>query len=182
MLAQRNRKFIEARSINYQRRTFRDRNREARSISTRKFSMIRETRIVEKSGESTIKERHASSLPFSPNDKFVCSAMRKGGDRSSCRGVCPEGRMERGEERGKRQRPVVRHSWLRHGGNPPRRTLRTSLKLFGVSKLASVSLRLPRAPLAVKRETKELLQFRRYACRISNVSANRGTRLRIRME
>lgn len=48
VLAQRNRKFIEARSINYQRRTFRDRNREARSISTRKFSMIRETRIVEK--------------------------------------------------------------------------------------------------------------------------------------
>lgn len=80
VLAQRNRKFIEARSINYQRRTFRDRNREPRSISTRKFSMIRETRIVEKG--STIKERHASSLPFSPNDKFVCSAMRKGGDRS----------------------------------------------------------------------------------------------------
>lgn len=85
VLAQRNRKFIEARSINYQRRTFRDRNREPRSISTRKFSMIRETRIVEKG--STIKERHASSLPFSPNDKFVCSVMRKGGDRSSCRGV-----------------------------------------------------------------------------------------------
>lgn len=27
--------------------------------------------------------------------------MRKGGDRSSCRGVCPEGRMERGEENGR---------------------------------------------------------------------------------
>lgn len=37
-----------------------------------------------------LKSGHASSLPFPPNDdKFVCSAMRKGGDRSSCRGVCP---------------------------------------------------------------------------------------------
>lgn len=74
------------------------------------FDDTRDANRREGFDESTIKERHASSLPFSPNDKFVCSAMRKGGDRSSCRGVCPEGRMERGEERGKRQRPVVRHS------------------------------------------------------------------------
>lgn len=59
-----------------------------------------------------LKSGHASSLPFSPNDdKFVCSAMRKGGDRSSCRGVCPEGRRGwRGGERceeSSRQRPVA---------------------------------------------------------------------------
>lgn len=156
-MAQRNcRKFIEARSINYQRRTFRDRNREPRSISFRNFSTIRETRIVEKGGESTIKERHASSLPFSPTERQVRLLGDAEGrrDRSSCRGVCPEGkRRERGEgsvENDRGPRVVVRHSWLRHGGNPPRRTLRTSLKLFGVSKLASVSLPSTRA---TRRET-----------------------------
>lgn len=99
-MAQRNRrKFIEARSINYQRRTFRDRNREPRSISFRNFSTIRETRIVEK-GESTIKERHASSLPFSPTERQV----RLLGD--------AEGRRDRSSgERGKRQRP-------KSGGTP----------------------------------------------------------------
>lgn len=51
-----------------------------------------------------LKSGHASSLPFPSNDdKFVCSAMRKGGDRSSCRGVCPGGRRggERCEESGR---------------------------------------------------------------------------------
>lgn len=98
-MAQRNRrKFIEARSINYQRRTFRDRNQEPRSISFRNFSTIRETRIVEKGGESTIKERHASSLPFSPTERQVRLLGDAEGrrDRSSCRGVCPEGKRREG--------------------------------------------------------------------------------------
>lgn len=153
VLAQRNRrKFIEARSINYQRRTFRDRNREPRSISTRNFSTIRLTRIVEK---RRIANRRLKSDTRRLFLFHRTTEVRLLGDAEGRRSFLVSRRVSRGQEEGEEGgeengRGPVRHSWLRHGGNPPRRTLRTSLKLFGVSKLASVS---PPSTRATRRET-----------------------------
>lgn len=113
VLAQRNRrKFIEARSINYQRRTFRDRNREPRSISTRNFSTIRLTRIVEK---RRIANRRLKSDTRRLFLFHRTTEVRLLGDAEGRRSFLVSRRVSRGQEEGEEGgeengRGPVRHS------------------------------------------------------------------------